>query len=239
MHAAALGPLLTRMTAELRVLESAGDPARFFLGTYRRLTEAIAAALERDAFIDPAWVTRWDQAFAEQYLTALAAHRAGAAVSAPWRMAFGAGAALRPEAHVLFGVNAHVNFDQPQSLLAVISSSDLDDPAILARRRADHDRIDAVIAGSVAAEDRAMQRGGSRRTPLDRVATPLNRWAVRVFMAEARRRVWSNTLDLDTARRRGPTPRGWPTSSGSVRSGSPTCVVPDRCSSGSPCADSA
>jgi hypothetical protein len=199
-----LGALTARMEAELHALEAVGDPAHFFLGTYLRLTRAIEAELDRGGFADAEWVAAWDVAFAELYLAALAAHRAGRVTAEPWRLAFGADPGLRPEAHVLFGVNAHVNFDQPQSLLAVVPPADVDDPGVLARRRADSDRIDAVIADSVAAEDRALQRGGSRRTVLDRAATPVNRLAVRLFMAEARRKVWANTLQLDAARRRGP-----------------------------------
>jgi hypothetical protein len=191
------------MEAELRSLEDAGDPARFFLGTYLRLTRAIEAELGRGGFADAGWVAGWDVAFADLYLAALAAHRQGRPTAEPWRLAFGADPGLRPEAHVLLGVNAHVNFDQPQSLLAVVPPGDVDDPGVLALRRDDSDRIDAVIAASVAAEDRALQRGGSRRTALDRAATPVNRRAVRLFMAEARRKVWANTLQLDAARRRG------------------------------------
>ena len=42
----------------------------------------------------------------------------------PWRLAFDAPAELPALRHVLLGINAHVNYDLPQALLAVISDED-------------------------------------------------------------------------------------------------------------------
>jgi hypothetical protein len=49
-------------------------------------------------------------------------------------------------------MNAHIN-DLPQALLAVITDEEFDDPALLTRRRSDHQAIDRVLASRVAAED--------------------------------------------------------------------------------------
>src|SRR5688572_21478807 len=94
----------------LRALESAREPGRFFLGTYLRTTRAVGAALDRGGFEAPDWVAAWDVDFAELYLDALEASRQDAeSVAAPWRLAFGARAGPPPEAHVLLGMNAHIN----------------------------------------------------------------------------------------------------------------------------------
>jgi hypothetical protein len=197
--------LITRMTELLRPLEGADDPARFFLGTYLRTTEAVAAALDAGAFEDSAWVAHWDVDFAELYLDALEAYRADpAAVAEPWRLAFGARSGLPPEAHVLLGMNAHINFDLPQSLVRVIPAEDFDHPERLDLRRRDHERIDAVLAARVAEEDVALQLAGGRRTPLDRVLAPANRTASRLFLRESRRKVWANAVALHEARLCGP-----------------------------------
>src|SRR3712207_2822682 len=122
------------MRALLAGLEEEGDPARFFLGTYLRTTEAVGAALAAGRFEDPAWVAAWDVDFAGFYLDALEAHRRTAdGVAAPWRLAFGADPGLPPEAHVLLGMNAHINFDLPQSLVAMIPAADFRSAALLAR----------------------------------------------------------------------------------------------------------
>jgi hypothetical protein len=101
---------------------------------------------------------------------------------------------------VLLGINAHINFDLPQSLVRMITDAQFGDPAVLARRERDHERIDGVLASRVAAEDVELQRAGDRRTPMDRLLTAPNHIASRVFLREARRKVWANTTLLHRAR---------------------------------------
>ncbi len=199
--------LVGRMEGLLAGLEAARDPGRFFLGTYLRTTRAVGVALDRGAFEDPDWVAAWDVDFAELYLDALEAHRKDAdSVAAPWRLAFGARPGLPPEAHVLLGMNAHINFDLPQSLIRMIPPEDFTSPELLDLRRRDHERIDEVLASRVGEEDIALQRAGGRRTRLDRVLAPANRQASRLFLRESRRKVWVNTGALHAARLHGPGP---------------------------------
>jgi hypothetical protein len=199
--AADVGALLARMAALQMALEAESEPARFFLGTYLRTTRAVSDALDRGLFEDPAWVAEWDVAFAGFYLDALEAFRGDpAAAPQPWRLAFGAAPGLPPEAHVLLGMNAHINFDLPQSLIRMIAAQDFASREVRELRRRDHDRIDAVLASRVTAEDVELERTGGRRTASDRALAPLNRWAARAFLREARRTVWSNTAALHRAR---------------------------------------
>ena len=197
----AVAALVARMEALLAPMEDDGDPARYFLGTYLRTTRAVAAALSAGRFEDPSWVAAWDVDFAGFYLDALETHRkAPDAVAAPWRLALGADPGLPPEAHVLLGMNAHINYDLPQSLVAVIPPEDFASTFLLDRRRRDHERIDDVLAARVGEEDVALQRAGGRRTPLDRLLAPVNRRASRLFLRESRRKVWANTTALHAAR---------------------------------------
>lgn len=103
---------------------------RVFLSNYQRTTQAVGEAVERASFQDPGWVESWDVAFAGLYLTALDAELAGGGhVPRPWRMAFAASPDLPPLSHVLLGINAHVNYDLPQALPAVISEFPLSFPS--------------------------------------------------------------------------------------------------------------
>ena len=191
------------MAALLEPLESAGDKRRYFHATYQRTTVAVAEEIKRSGFADPAWVEEWDVAFAGLYLDALEADLAGRRPSRPWAIAFGAPAALPPLRHVLLGMNAHINFDLPQAIVAVISDAQFDDAALLARREADHRAIDGVLASRVAAEDEELASLGP--VPLlDRVLAPLNRLGTQRFLREARRKVWANATVLSRARRQGP-----------------------------------
>jgi hypothetical protein len=201
----ATAALADRMAGVLAEMDGARDPARFFLGTYLRTTLAVSEAIERGRFEDPPWVSSWVVDFADRYLGALTAARTGGGtVPRPWQRAFGADPSVRPEGHVLLGMNAHINYDLPLSLLALLSPADFADAVVCDRRRRDHERIDAVLAARVSAEDVALQRAGSRRTLLDRLAAPVNRTAARTLLKEARRKVWHNAALLDGARRAGP-----------------------------------
>lgn len=192
--------LVARMERLLTPLQASGDPRRFFLATYLRTTIAVREELAVGGFQDAAWVERWDIAFADLYLDAVEAWGHGAPVARPWAVAFGA-RDLPPLRHVLLGLNAHINFDLPQALIAVIPSRDFDDPELLRWRHLDHEQIDEVLASRVGTEDDELARvGGSSLT--DRLLRPLNRLGTRRILKESRRKVWSNAMVMDRARRR-------------------------------------
>jgi hypothetical protein len=173
-----------------------------FIDTYRRTTIAVGMAVNASRFEDPAWVEAWDVAFAELYLHAHDADRTGGVVPRPWRLAFDAPPNLPELRLLLLGINAHVNFDLPQALLAVISDDDFADPVLMGRRQRDHERIDGVLASRVAAEDSELS-SSSAKSLLDRALTPLNRLSSKRFLREARQKVWHNTFELQRARATG------------------------------------
>jgi Family of unknown function (DUF5995) len=164
----------------------------------------VADELKRGGFADPDWVERWDVAFADLYLEALEASLAGRRPSRPWDIAFGAPADLPTLRHVLLGMNAHINYDLPQALLAVITDEQFNDPALLARREADHRAIDNVLASRVAAEDDELIKISGPLSLLDRLLRPFNQLGTQRFLREARVKVWANAIALNRARRQGP-----------------------------------
>jgi len=177
---------------------------RVFLSTYQRTTQAVGRAIDNASFEDPEWVERWDVVFADLYLAALDTELSGDGLAPrPWRLAFAAAPDLPPLRQVLLGINAHVNYDLPQALLAVISDDDFTDPVLMDRRRRDHERIDGVLSSRVAAEDDELTAVGGASL-LDRVLTPLNRLGSKRFLREARLKVWHNTIELHDARVAGP-----------------------------------
>jgi hypothetical protein len=199
--------VIERMTVLAEELRKDGDGRLAFHNTYLRTTEAVAQALCDGFFADPDWVDRWDVAFARLYLDALDADRRGEPVPEPWAVAFRAAAAqpdLPAVRHVLLGMNAHINYDLPQALLAVISDAEFGDPEVRARREADHRRIDEVLSIRVGAEDAELQQMEPAATLQDRVMQPLNRMATRRFLRESREKVWANARELSKARAAGP-----------------------------------
>ncbi|WP_327003942.1 DUF5995 family protein [Dactylosporangium sp. NBC_01737] len=201
----AVAAVIARMEKGLARL-APDDARRHFHGTYLRTTHAVAEEIERGGFLDADWLNRWDVAFAELYLDAFDADLNGGQVPRPWRIAFDTARdrpglpALR---HVLLGMNAHINYDLPQSLIAVIEPAEFDDPEVRADRERDHTHIDTVLLARVGAEE-AEGRAANRPSLLDRILAPANRAATRRLLTEARAKVWRNTAVLDAARRTGP-----------------------------------
>ncbi|TDO44603.1 hypothetical protein EV643_115103 [Kribbella sp. VKM Ac-2527] len=195
--------VVARMRQRLDDLPPELDHRRIFLGTYLRTTQAVGDAIDQARFEDPAWVEQWDVEFAELYLRAHDADLEGGTPSRPWRLSFDAPPDVPALRHVLLGINAHVNYDLPQALLAVVSDDDFADPFLMDRRRRDHERIDGVLAERVGAEDDELAVSGPRNL-LDTVLTPLNRLSSQRFLREARQKVWHNTVELQKARMDGP-----------------------------------
>src|SRR5437879_5509222 len=128
------------------------DSRRLFCSVYRRTTLAVGEEIVRGGFIDGSWVDRWDLAFGVLYLRPLDSELRGEPVPAPWAVAFRQAREqpqLSPLRQVLVGINAHINYDLPQALLAVISDAELDDEELLGRRSADHSHVDDVLAAPV------------------------------------------------------------------------------------------
>lgn len=195
--------LISRMEALLEEMEKGNDPKRYFLGTYLRTTRAVSDELASGMFLDPAWVERWDVFFADLYLNALEAWNRNRAPAEPWRVAFAADASLPVLRHVLLGMNAHINYDLPLSLLGVIGDAEFADPEILAKRNRDHTHIDTVLLRRVGAEDEAITAAHGGKSTYERLKAPLERRATGRFLREARAKVWANTRLLAAARARG------------------------------------
>jgi hypothetical protein len=191
-----------------RIVPHEGDEKRHFHAVYYRNTLAVQREVDRGAFLDPIWVDAWDVAFADLYLDALETWDRGERPSAPWRLAF-EGARdpdIRPLVHVLVAMNAHINYDLPQSVLAVMTDDELADDGLIHRRQVDFERIDETLVRRVREEDlelRTVSEPGDY-TFLDRLLTPFNRLASKRFLKESRTKVWRNTLELARARRSGP-----------------------------------
>ena len=204
----AIDDLIGRMESLLAPLVETGDERRHFLATYLRTTRAVRAEIARGGFVDGPWTERWDMAFAELYLDALEVWDATGDAPGPWSVAFSAAEAERvpPLRHLLLGMNAHINLDLPQALIAVIPDEGFDDPVLVGRRAADHEHIDAILASRVAAEDRELrtQERPGDRTLLDHLLTPFNRAGSKRFLKEARGKVWRNARALSAARRDDP-----------------------------------
>jgi len=196
--------LIERMWELLEPMEAAADPKRIFHATYLRTTIAVAEEIKRPGgFADPEWTERWDVAFADLYLEALEQLQAGEQPSRPWAIAFAARRGLPVLTSLLLGMNAHINYDLPQALLAVITDEEFDDAGLIATREADHKAIDDILAARVSAEGDELINIDGPGSLLNRLLRPFNQSGTRRFLREARQKVWANAISLSQARRTG------------------------------------
>ena len=189
-------------------LVAENDERRHFHLAYVHSTKAVMEDVEADRFVDSAWAERWGIAFAELYLDAFDAWEQGRDPVGPWRVAFEASgdADIPPVRHALLGINAHINYDLPQAFLAVITDDEFDDEVLMGSRAQDHAHVDSILVKRVRQEDKNLKRveDPGDRTIIDRLMMPFNRAGTRMFLKEAREKVWRNARVLSQARRLGP-----------------------------------
>lgn len=141
-------------------------------------------------------------------MDAFTAWETGEPTPRPWQVAFEAStnSVINPLRYSLLGINAHINYDLPQALLAVISEDDFRNDDIIAVRAADHAYVDSILVKRVPEEDKrlaAVEEPGDR-TLIDHVMKPLNRAGTRRLLKDRRAKVWRNTRILNRERAYGP-----------------------------------
>jgi hypothetical protein len=170
--------------------------AGYFAALYCRTTMAVRRRAEAGRFEDPERMGAFVAAFADRYLVAYRAWRAGRPTSASWATAFEACGSPRPIVlqHLMLGMNAHIGFD-----LAITAAELAGSPAALAALRADFDEINDVLAGELD----ACQGAVGRVSPLLRVADVLGLRAdegiARFSFRLARGQAWEDAEHLVAA----------------------------------------
>ncbi|WP_280587765.1 DUF5995 family protein, partial [Halorubrum sp. Boch-26] len=175
-------------------LRERGDRRAVFLTVYGRMTATVRDAIDDGAFTDSEWAASYLVAFAERYRRALVAfeRRAFASLPRPWLIAFTA--AARGEALVaqdaLLGINAHITDDLTYTLDDVGIDPDRD------AKRADHDRINAILARLVqTAQDALVETYAAVGIDgIDRLLDPLDDRLALLGLKGVREFAWRNAV---------------------------------------------
>jgi hypothetical protein len=136
--------MLTATIDELRsVALAAGDASGYFPAMYARITREVEAAAAAGRFSDADRMEAFARAFVEWYPRV---GDAPARVPGCWQAAFDVtgDARLMIVQHLLLGINAHVNHDLPQVVVALAPRG-----ADLADMRADFDAVNDILAESL------------------------------------------------------------------------------------------
>jgi len=97
-----------------------GDGLKWFNGLYLQVTQAVETRVASGGFTDPAWLAELDVQFAGLYFSALKSSLSGQATPSCWQVVFDSRdrAAIARIQFALAGVNAHINHDLPEAIVA-------------------------------------------------------------------------------------------------------------------------
>lgn len=163
------------MDTALELFHARDDSRAIFLRCYRIMTSNVFDALERQRgfgsaiFFDPDWITCLSGRFATLYFRSLRDDAEGDGTSTrpeetltrtqPWKRGRAWTIAheearrdrLSVTQQVLFGINAHINYDLPYALYQnLVAHGDHEHPYTqLYRRKFDHDQINNLLVDSV------------------------------------------------------------------------------------------
>lgn len=168
------------------------DRAGYFPALYNRVTRAVRDAIRKKQFDDNARMERLDVLFANRYLAAYDAYRAGEIPSRSWLLAFDAArrADLIVLQHLLVGMNAHINLDLGVAAARVAPG------AALAGLRDDFNRINDILAALTPAVEQEIDQASPGFKLLTAIAPKLELKIVGLGMREARNAAWTLAQEL-------------------------------------------
>ncbi len=135
--------VIARLSEILAQAKAERSRLGYFPALYRKVTESIKQGIADGIFDDGARMERLDILFAQRYLDAYGAYRAGGSPVRSWQYAFEATAQRWPIVlqHLLLAINAHINLD-----LGIAAARTVESPDRLPALRGDFDRINEILA---------------------------------------------------------------------------------------------
>lgn len=186
MAARNIDEVLLALDGIVEEARSAGSRLGWFAALYRGVTRRVKQGIVDGAFDDGRRMDRFDTVFANRYLDAFEAWRAGRSVSRCWRVAFSAEVMgdLAIVQHLLLGMNAHINLDLAIAVATVAPGDALDGI------KADFDRINDLLAAMTDGVQGAIGRFSPLMDVLDRVGGDADEWLGVFSIHEARADAW-------------------------------------------------
>src|ERR1700722_5477074 len=115
--------LETLQTIETRCADAGG--LKWFNWLYLQVTQAVEARVSAGGFTDPTWLAELDVQFARLYFGPLGSALSGQTAPGCWQVLFQQRdhAAITRIQFALAGINAHINHDLPQAIVATCDAT--------------------------------------------------------------------------------------------------------------------
>ena len=120
--------VVDQLSAIVRWASDNNSRLGYFPALYRKVTLKVRDGMRDGMFDDAERMERFDVSFANRYLEAFMAFRAGGTTSSCWQIAFRSTAEFWPIVlqHLLLGMNAHINLDLGIAAAATMRGKDLE-----------------------------------------------------------------------------------------------------------------
>jgi hypothetical protein len=143
MQAQGIGDVLQILDGIVADCKAKSDPLGYFPALYRQVTLKVKQGIAEGYFDNGPRMDRFDALFANPYLTAYEAFRAGGQLAKSWQVAFDSTQTrqLIILQDLLLGINAHINLD-----LGVVTGETFQGEA-LQDFKGDFDKINAILSG--------------------------------------------------------------------------------------------
>jgi hypothetical protein len=168
-----------------------GDGLKWFNWLYFRVTRAVESRIASGGFSDPAWLAELDVQFARFYFAALQSALTGQPAPGCWRGLFDCRnkLAIARIQFALAGINAHINHDLPQAIVATCAATSTI-PQHATTLYNDYTSLNATLDGLIdlAKETLLVRLPGDPLPPISRLEDTLAAWNV----SAAREAAWQN-----------------------------------------------
>ena len=168
-----------------------GDGLKWFNLLYMQVTQAVEARVNAGDFLNPAWMATLDVGFAGFYFRAIASSLAGQSTPGCWQALF----ARRNQTELariqfaLTGMNAHINHDLPQAVLAQCMAEQIE-PRHGTPQYADFTSLNSTLDGLIhqAEVDMHLRLLGDALPPVSNLDNKIAAFSV----SAARESAWDN-----------------------------------------------
>src|SRR5664280_1015150 len=171
------------------------DGLKWFNWLYLQVTHTVETRVAAGGFADPAWLAELDVQFARLYFSALQAWISGQEPPACWRVFFQV-RDHRPIARVQFalaGVNAHINHDLPEAIVATCLATGAT-PSHGGAHYGDYSALNSNLDALIESAKKALhvRLPGDALPPVSGLEDTIAAWS----MSAARESAWENAENL-------------------------------------------
>lgn len=167
------------------------DGLKWFNGLYLQVTQAVEARVNASDFADPAWIAALDVQFAGFYFAAIRTSLSGEATPGCWQALFNQRnqPMIARIQFALAGMNAHINHDLPQAILATCRAL-ASAPEHGSTRYNDYTALNSTLDSLIDAAKRGLHVCllGDALPPVSRLEDTLAAWSV----TAAREAAWND-----------------------------------------------